>query len=74
MITLTVLLQLRTEKHGYALRQVLSELGLPLTDGTIYPLLRRLEDQRVLSSRWDTSAVVRPRPLDGRRCAIPLEL
>lgn len=55
MITLAVMLHLRTENHGYALRQTLESQGLPLKEGTLYPLLRRLEEQRVLTSRWDVS-------------------
>ena len=53
--TLAVMLHLRAENHGYALRLVLSNLGLPLKEGTLYPLLRRLETQGILSGRWDCS-------------------
>lgn len=55
MITLTVMLSLQTENHGYALRQTLRKLGLPLEEGTLYPLLKRLEEQSVLTSRWDAT-------------------
>ncbi|HET7655445.1 MAG TPA: PadR family transcriptional regulator [Luteimonas sp.] len=55
VIPLAVLLHLRRENHGYAVRQHLSNLGLPLQEGTLYPLLGRLEAQGALLSRWDCS-------------------
>lgn len=53
VVTLAVLLKLRQENHGYGVRSSLESMGLPLKEGTIYPLLRRLEDQALLTSRWD---------------------
>jgi PadR family transcriptional regulator, regulatory protein PadR len=55
VISLAVLMCLRSENHGYGLRQALSQAGMPLKEGTIYPLLRRLEQQGALASRWDAS-------------------
>jgi PadR family transcriptional regulator, regulatory protein PadR len=43
---------LRMECHGYALRQALAARGLGIEPGTLYPLLRRLESQGLLSSQW----------------------
>ncbi|WP_266170289.1 PadR family transcriptional regulator [Dyella subtropica] len=54
MITLAVLIQLRSENHGYGVKQALSRLGMSLKEGTLYPMLRRLEAQGALKSRWDT--------------------
>ncbi|WP_230473892.1 PadR family transcriptional regulator [Dyella choica] len=54
MITLAVLIQLRSENHGYGVKQALSQLGMSLKEGTLYPMLRRLEAQGALKSRWDT--------------------
>lgn len=51
-IVLAVLGHLREEKYGYAILKELSELGLELDQGTLYPLLRRLETQGLLESRW----------------------
>ena len=38
-----VLAVLPEKQYGYTLRQVLSEQGLEIDEGTFYPLLRRLE-------------------------------
>jgi len=51
-LTLAVLAQLRTERYGYTLRKALEEAGLPIDEGTLYPLLRRLESQGLLLSEW----------------------
>jgi PadR family transcriptional regulator PadR len=51
-LTMAVLGQLRTEQYGYTLRQTLAALGLAIDDGTLYPLLRRLETQGLLVSEW----------------------
>ena len=47
VLVLAVLSQLRTEQYGYSLRQALAEQGMPIEEGTLYPLLRRLEDQEL---------------------------
>lgn len=52
MIVLAVLSQLDEEQYGYSLLKRLSERGLELDQGTLYPLLRRLESQGLLSSDW----------------------
>jgi DNA-binding PadR family transcriptional regulator len=54
IIVLATLSQLRTFRYGYELRQALAEHGLPVEEGTLYPLLRRLESQGVLHSEWRT--------------------
>ena len=51
-LTLAVLAQLRTEHYGYTLRKALADLGLDIDEGTLYPLLRRLEAQDLLTSEW----------------------
>lgn len=51
-LTLAVLAQLRAEQYGYTLRQALAGLGLEIDEGTLYPLLRRLETQHLLTSEW----------------------
>lgn len=51
-LVLAVLSQLREEQYGYSLRQALIERGMPIEEGTLYPLLRRLEAQGLLASRW----------------------
>lgn len=51
-LTLAVLAQLRQEHYGYTLRKALAERGLAIDESTLYPLLRRLETQGLLSSEW----------------------
>jgi len=52
---LLVLSQLHTNEYGYSLVQKLEEMEVPIEAGTLYPLLRRLEKQKLLISEWDTS-------------------
>jgi PadR family transcriptional regulator, regulatory protein PadR len=52
LLTVAVLSQLRTERYGYTLRKALEQAGLDIDEGTLYPLLRRLESQGLLSSQW----------------------
>lgn len=52
VVVLAVLSQLRTLRYGYELRQSLVDKGMPIEEGTLYPLLRRLEAQGVLRSEW----------------------
>jgi DNA-binding PadR family transcriptional regulator len=52
VLVLAVLSQLRTTQYGYSLRQALAEQGMPIEEGTLYPLLRRLEEQGLLASDW----------------------
>jgi DNA-binding PadR family transcriptional regulator len=54
VLVLAVLSQLRQRQYGYSLRQALAEGGMPIEEGTLYPLLRRLEGQGLLLSEWDT--------------------
>jgi len=51
-LTLAVLARLRAEHYGYTLRKALLEQGLDIDEGTLYPLLRRLEAQGLLQSEW----------------------
>jgi PadR family transcriptional regulator, regulatory protein PadR len=52
VIVLAVLSQCNQEQYGYSLLKSLSEKGLEIDQGTLYPLLRRLETQGLLSSSW----------------------
>jgi len=52
VIVLAVLSQLSEEQYGYSLLKNLSDLGLEVDQGTLYPLLRRLEAQGLLESVW----------------------
>lgn len=52
IIALAVLGQLYDEQYGYSLIQLLADKGLQVEQGTLYPLLRRLEEQGLLQSDW----------------------
>jgi DNA-binding PadR family transcriptional regulator len=52
VIVLGVLSQLDEEQYGYSLMKRLEDQGLQVDQGTLYPLLRRLEEQRLLESIW----------------------
>src|SRR5262252_7026084 len=51
-LVLAVLAALRKEQYGYTLRKTLGEQGMAIDEGTLYPLLRRLESQGLLISEW----------------------
>ena len=51
-LILAVLAQLRVERYGYSLRQALASVGVEIDEGALYPMLRRLEGQGLLSSEW----------------------
>ena len=51
-LALAVLADLRAEQYGYTLRQSLKRQGLSVEQGTLYPLLKRLETRGLLVSEW----------------------
>jgi len=51
-LILAVLGQLRAEHYGYTLRRALGEAGVEIDEGALYPMLRRLESQGLLTSEW----------------------
>lgn len=61
VLVLAVLSQLSTAEYGYSLKQELGERGLEINEGTLYPLLRRLESQGLLESDWLVIDDARPR-------------
>jgi PadR family transcriptional regulator, regulatory protein PadR len=56
VIVLAVLNCLDDERYGYSLINSLKEDGLEIDQGTLYPLLRRLESQGLLQSKWRIEA------------------
>jgi len=75
-VVLACLIRLRTPDYGYALLESLNTLGIIVDANTLYPLLRRLEKQGLLTSEWNT-AEARPRKFyrtsaDGERLAAVL--
>jgi PadR family transcriptional regulator PadR len=51
-LVLAVLAALRTQRYGYTLRKELADREMDIDEGTLYPLLRRLESQGLLVSEW----------------------
>ena len=51
-LVVAVLAALRSEQYGYTLRKALAEHRMEIDEGTLYPLLRRLESQGLLLSEW----------------------
>jgi PadR family transcriptional regulator, regulatory protein PadR len=72
-VVLACLLALERPGYGYGLLEALEKAGVPAPANTLYPLLRRLEGQGLLTSEWDTGGA-RPRKFyrtsrDGLRVA-----
>lgn len=59
-VVVASLLALEAPGYGYALLDQLSAAGVEVEGNTLYPLLRRLEAQGLLTSEWDTTEA-RPR-------------
>ena len=54
-LTLAVLSRLQAPQYGYSLVQSLENMGISIEQSTLYPLLRRLEKQELVTSYWDTT-------------------
>lgn len=61
LIVLAVLSQLHQPQYGYSLISQLSEKDFEVDQGTLYPLLRRLEERGLLESEWVVEGDTRPR-------------
>ena len=59
IIVVAVMSRLQESQYGYALLKNLNDIGLEIGQDTLYPLLRRLEEQELLESEWRTDD---PRP------------
>ena len=59
-VVLACLTTLARPHYGYALLETLAEAGFAVDGNTLYPLLRRLEKQGLLTSEWNTDEA-RPR-------------
>lgn len=59
-IVLACLGMLDRPRYGYALLEDLDAAGFAVDGNTLYPLLRRLEKQGLLTSEWNTDEA-RPR-------------
>lgn len=72
-MVLACLIRLTTADYGYALLEALARDGIDVDTNTLYPLLRRLEKQGLLTSEWNTDES-RPRKFyrtapEGQRVA-----
>lgn len=54
-LQLVILTLLEKPKYGYMMMKGMEEKGAAIEESTLYPLMRRLESQGLLTSRWDTS-------------------
>ena len=61
LLSLAVLSQLQQEEYGYSLLKALADKGVEIDQSTLYPLLRRLEAQGLLTSDWRIVDEARPR-------------
>jgi DNA-binding PadR family transcriptional regulator len=59
-VVIAALALLRVPQYGYALLEQLSSAGIEVEANTLYPLLRRLEKQGLLTAEWTTDEA-RPR-------------
>ncbi|WP_248581288.1 PadR family transcriptional regulator [Nocardioides sp. InS609-2] len=53
-VVMAALATLSRPTYGYALLETLAEAGFAVDGNTLYPLLRRLEKQGLLTSEWNT--------------------
>ncbi|QKE84326.1 PadR family transcriptional regulator [Arthrobacter sp. NEB 688] len=53
-VVVAALASLRTAGYGYALLETLGRSGFEVDANTLYPLLRRLEKQGLLTAEWNT--------------------
>ncbi len=53
-VVVACLATLRTPGYGYALLETLARAGFGVDANTLYPLLRRLEKQGLLTAQWNT--------------------
>ena len=51
-IALACMSQLEEPAYGYELQQQLAARGMEIEQGTLYPLLRRLQEQGLLAEEW----------------------
>ncbi len=55
ILILAVLNALKKEQYGYSLRKALQAVNIDIEEGTLYPLIRRLESYGLLDSRWSSA-------------------
>src|SRR4030065_440740 len=63
-LQILVLAMLEKDMYGYSMVRTIRELGYEVEENTLYPLLRRLEKNSWVKSKWDVSED-RPRKFYG---------
>jgi PadR family transcriptional regulator PadR len=63
-LTILVLALLEKDMYGYSMVRTVRDLGYEVEENTLYPLLRRLEKNGWVRSKWDVSED-RPRKFYG---------
>ncbi len=63
-LQILVLALLEKDMYGYAMVRTIRDLGYGVEENTLYPLLRRLEKNGWVKSKWDVSED-RPRKFNG---------
>ncbi len=58
-IQIAIMCLLEKERYGYDIIKNLKDAGLTVEEVTLYSILRRLDDEKLLASRWETGG---PRP------------
>jgi len=54
-LQILVLALLENEMYGYSMVRTIRDLGYEVEENTLYPLLRRLEKNAWVTSKWDVS-------------------
>jgi len=54
-LQILVLALLESEMYGYSMVRTIRDLGYEVEENTLYPLLRRLEKNGWVTSKWDVS-------------------
>ncbi len=54
-IQILVLALLETDMYGYAMARTIKDLGYDVEENTLYPMLRRLEKNAWIRSKWDVT-------------------
>lgn len=56
-LCLLSLIQSRGRLYGFEMLEILAKAGLPLKEGTLYPLLNRMTQEDTLSAAWETESL-----------------
>lgn len=60
-LCLLELLKEKGQSYGLEMMERMREVGIEVTEGTLYPLLMRMTKEEVISARWETPDVGHPR-------------